>query len=264
MIGIDRTIRLGERSRGISIVNFVTLKNEFLSFWGSANLHVYGNSYAVSRFCPSVCDEQAYQDRFRRILRRILMISFKPTSFDQDHPWFIYSSNLSSHRCHSGSLNQSGFGLNDRLLSYRFRPVGLIFSLHREIVSICSFLCQFLNLRLGSRSLISRSNSQIVSVGAPLVNFQPLQTIKSSGKDGRKNSHTSPTDCGPFKGSHPLLNFFELLCGGWCCWRGIYLMGFLGRRGLWGFWLTSIGFVLSVHGCFSLLLTAIKLYNKNH
>jgi len=72
MIGIDRTIRLGERSRGISIVNFVTLKNDSLSFWGSANLHVYGNSYAVSRFCPSVCDEQAYQDRFRRILRRIL------------------------------------------------------------------------------------------------------------------------------------------------------------------------------------------------
>jgi hypothetical protein len=54
----------------------------------------------------------------------------------------------------------------------------------------------------------------------------------------------------------------ELLCGGWCCWRGVYWLGFFGRRGWSGIWLTCIGFIIAVHGSFSLFLIAMKLYPK--
>jgi len=142
------------------------------------------------------------------------------------------------------------------------RLVSLILGLHSEFVSIRSFLLQLLNLRLGSRSLIFCSNSQIVSVNSSLMHLPPLSTDEDRRDSRHDDSGFSPSQSGFFKAAHLFFDFCELLCGGWCLWRGVYLMGFLDLRGWFGIGLIILGFLLFVHGGYHLL--AVSADNVSH
>jgi hypothetical protein len=117
-------------------------------------------------------------------------------------------------------------------------------------------------LRKSELGLLLGGFRQVVSIGRTRVHFVPLETNEQGRDRGDSNSNTSPPNSRPLKRTHPLFYVLELLFGCWLWWRGIYWLGFLDRRGLYGCTMTAGGFLISIHAGF--LLMMLILYHKNY
>jgi hypothetical protein len=140
-----------------------------------------------------------------------------------------------------------GTGLNNRLIGYDFRLIGLILHPVGEVFGPVS-LGSSGGREIGClRGLRASSNGKVVSVNAALVHLPPLSAHKNSGESGHNYSGSSPSKSGFFKSAHLLFDRCELLCGGWRCCYGVHWLGFLDRRGRRGLGLISLGYDLFVH-----------------
>jgi len=217
---------------------------------GTIYRHMENGVNLIGAFPTRLTSQTDYVGKDARSIVRVLGVgNLRFRAIEAVEPFYIH---ICSYRFpyipypHYSLKGSSGRGwLNPEI--YNLEPCALI-----DMVCV--------NLALRKISLFFGRNSQFVCVVSASPHFRqlifhhtPLKATENCSQDSYPNRNASPADSRPFKGGHALLNILELLCGGWFCWRGVYLLGFLGRRGWWGLGLTILGFLLLVHGGFNLV-----------